>query len=82
MLQSPAGGGSISAPLPQLQANESASDWKVSVRFFSYLCRYYMCLFMVSNIPGLLYGCSAGLVLNIPAAVRMNRNLKAKLLEV
>lgn len=37
---------------------------------------------MISNTPGFLYGYSAGFVLNIPAAVRMNGNLKTKLLEV
>lgn len=50
---------------------------------FLYVCRCSVCacLWLVI-IPGLLCGCSAGLVLNICAAVRMDENLKAKLLEV
>lgn len=74
-------GGRASAPLPQHLAIRSAGGWKLSVRFFSYVCVYCICLFMINNTPGLVCGFSAGLVLNIPIAETANVNLKTKPLQ-
>lgn len=77
-------GGSTSAPLPHPQhlAIRSAGGWKLSVHSFSYVCIYYICLFMINNTPSLVHGCSAGLVLNIPVAETANVSLKTKPLQV
>ena len=77
-----AGGGGASAPLPRHLAIRSADGWKLSVHPFSYVCIYCICLFMTNNTPGLVYGCSTALVLNIPVAETANVNLKTKPLQV
>lgn len=76
------GGGGTSAPLPQRRAIRRAGGWKLSVHLVSYICVCYVWLFAINNTPDCVYGCSAGLVLNIPAAEKANVNLKAKPLQV
>lgn len=76
------GGGGASAPLPQRPAVGRAGGWKLSVHLASYVCAYYIWLFMINNTPDFVYGCSAGLVLNIHADEKANVNLKAKPLQV
>jgi len=76
------GGGGPSAPLLRHLAIGSAGGWKLSVHLFSYVCVYHVCLFTINNTPGLVYGCFAGLVLNIPVTETATVNLKTKHLHV
>lgn len=76
------GGGGTSAPPPQCRAIRGAGGWKLSVHLVSCVCVYYIWLFAINNTPDCVYGCSAGLVLNIPTAEKANVNLKAKPLQV